>query len=111
MRLIDADAFLKELKKYLIGIHQTYLAEAVLRIVKQVISKQPTIEAKPVVHAHWENKIIGFFSCSHCDNSTRNNMSDHKEQTALFNDKFGMTAFAYCPHCGAQMDEERSENF
>lgn len=54
MRLIDAEAFVKELKKFLITIHQTYLAEAVLRIVKKVIDKQPTIEAKPVVHAHWE---------------------------------------------------------
>ena len=35
MRPIDADAFLKELKKFLVRIHQTYLAEAVLRIVKK----------------------------------------------------------------------------
>ena len=46
MRLIDAEAFVKELKKFLITIHQTYLAEAVLRIVQKVIDKQPTIIAR-----------------------------------------------------------------
>lgn len=47
MRPIDAEAFVKELKKFLITIHQTYLAEAVLRIVQKVIDKQPTIEVVP----------------------------------------------------------------
>lgn len=70
MRLIDAEAFVKELKKFLITIHQTYLAEAVLRIVQKVIDKQPTIETKPVVHAHWE--YIGesdgkkIYRCTNC---------------------------------------------
>ena len=67
MRLIDAEAFVKELKKFLITIHQTYLAEAVLRIVQKVIDKQPTIEAKPVVHAHWEcDSAIDPYYCPHC---------------------------------------------
>ena len=74
--------------------------------VLNAIDEMPTIEAKPVVHAHWENKIVGFFSCSHCDHSVHNNCNNRKEQEDLFNDKFGMTAFAYCSYCGAQMDEK-----
>ena len=102
MRPIDAEVFVKELKKFLITIHQTYLAEAVLRIVQKVIDKQPTIEAKPIVHAHWvtdfdfdpeEEQELYFYFCSNCKDS-------------LFGDK---EDFKYCPYCGAQMDEEVSE--
>ena len=133
MRLIDAEAFIENLKKFLPGIHQTYLAAAVMRIVKEVIDKQPTIEvvpkelyeqilwkrniameqleehgigfaskkkneveAKPVVHAHWENREfvnnswIGIV-CSNC------------EKHPLC-DGFGKKVFSdHCPHCGARM--------
>lgn len=41
-RLIDAEAFIESLRKFLLTIHQSYLAEAVMRIVKEVIDKQPT---------------------------------------------------------------------
>lgn len=51
----------------------------------------PTIEAKPVVHAHWKRKN-NEMKCSNCEfiyYSNRNN-------------------FSFCPHCGAQMDKSIS---
>lgn len=63
------------------------------------IDEMPTIEAKPVVHAHWisedEAEELGHlewsYGCSNC-----------KE---IFWDCTESFAFSYCPHCGAQMDE------
>ena len=93
MRLIYAEAFIENLERFLLGIHQTYLAAAVMRIVKEVINKQPTIEAKPVVHAHWKyykSASIEFFQCSRCSEPVVSN------------------EYNYCPHCGAQMDDEKN---
>lgn len=63
------------------------------------IAEAPTIEAKPVVHAHWEKptcingRAFSIYHCSACgevpcgiDNNTK-----------------------YCPNCGAQMDEKEGE--
>lgn len=97
MRLIDAEVFVKELKKFLITIHQTYLAEAVLRIVQKVIDKQPTVEAKLVVHAHWVNYNNMFpCQCSNC-NGFALSFDIGNYQKEIKSD--------FCPHCGAQMDE------
>lgn len=52
----------------------------------------PTIEAKPVVHAHW--KDIGLETkhrfCTKCGGCVTQRES---------------WVYKYCPHCGAQMDE------
>lgn len=96
MRLIDAEAFIKNLEKFLPGIHQTYLAAAVMRIVKEVIDKLPTIEAKPVVRAHWEN----------CDDPK----NVFCTKCGLVIEKEIVPLFSYCCVCGAQMDEVASDN-
>lgn len=107
MRLIDAEAFVKELKKFLITIHQTYLAAAVLRIVKKVINKQPTIEAKPVVHAHWFMTEYEYFDCSNCGVAIWNGCDSTAQAKQMLANKEVM--FKFCPYCGAQMDEEVSK--
>ena len=69
-----------------------------LGLLLQYIDNAPTIEAKPVVHAHWvtdfdfdpeEEQELYFYFCSKC-------------KKELFGDK---EDFKYCPYCGAQMDE------
>lgn len=70
---------------------------------KTMINEQPTIEAKPVVHAHWkewyppkEFILTGeerLYICSNCDAKYSN----------VENNRF-------CPWCGAQMDEVASDN-
>lgn len=62
---------------------------------KHLIDSIPAVEAKPIVHAHWEKptcingRAFSIYHCSACgevpcgiDNNTK-----------------------YCPNCGAQMDE------
>ena len=61
----------------------------------------PTIETKPVVHAHWLEQIIDGgqeLMCSNCG------------EYALMNDEFYSEFSKYCPYCGAQMDEKENDN-
>lgn len=57
-----------------------------------IIKSAPTEDVAPVVHAHWEHKLVPRLGypvpiCSHCGESRR--------ETSDF-----------CPDCGAKMDEE-----
>lgn len=95
MRLIDAEAFLKaEIDRCgsapFVGTctsDNEYLSER--------LKKAPTIEVKPIVHAHWEI-VVGsngkeYMVCTGC----------RKQQ-----DLTGV--FSYCPNCGAMMDEKEN---
>lgn len=63
---------------------------------KRLIDSIPTIEAKPVVYAHWEEVRKGLHVCSRC-----------KVKAPLESDEYDYmeSLSAYCPLCGAQMDE------
>ena len=71
-------------------------------ILLNFLDNAPTIEAKPVVHAHWKEhrefyEDEGFegyyYSCSNCGGT-------------LYGDVEG---FNFCHCCGAQMDEKESD--
>lgn len=89
MRLIDADALTEELKEWLKDkeLHRG-LGTAI-----EDISRMPTVEAKPIIHAKWVSKIPGsiFGECSHCNYGC------------------GSYSYEYCPHCGARMDGGKFE--
>lgn len=82
MRLIDAEELMYELDE------QVYMQVDDFSIIEKVVRASPTIEAKPVVHAHWEEIANGFMVCSHCKESVEENRK-----------------YSYFPICGAQMDE------
>lgn len=74
-----------------------YEADAITMKGVVIINQFPTVEAKPVVHAHWIEQIIDGgqeLMCSNCG------------EYALMNDEFYSEFSKYCPYCGAQMDEE-----
>ena len=94
MRLIDAEAFQKFIEK------QDESADYTIYHFEEWLEQQPTIEAKPVVHAHWEStiytvekapgeisKIVGY-RCGNCGR-----IIEEFEN--------------YCPSCGAEMYEKR----
>lgn len=86
MRLIDAEAAknaLYELKKKGISFIPT-------SFICDTIDNVPTIEAKPVVHAHWEETGMVLGKCSNCGGIC--------------------PKIEYCGRCGAQMDERNDEN-
>lgn len=71
--------------------------------IQVVIEKEPGEDVKPVVHAHWipecpnkRNKKAYRHTCSECGRTVYN-----ARQVSI--DEMG---YAFCPHCGAKMDEE-----
>ena len=92
MRLIDAEALENEIVKTM-----RYVPKDAVLDVACMVNRAPTIEAKPVVHAHWrewwppqEFILTGeekLYICSNCDAK----YSDVENQR-------------FCPWCGAQMD-------
>lgn len=98
MALIDLDFSLKVIEEYkLYQCKSKYTTESEclaarhgMDLAKMVLHNVPTVEAKPVVHAHWEyvgesdgKKIYRCTSCKTNICGTGN----------------------YCKECGAQMDE------
>ena len=97
MRLIDAHALIDEINDMWQN-HKVYLNnEPVVHFgaVIDLIGAASVIEAKPVVHAHWEWTGVleeKMFICSHCRECA------HYDGTTWWTDPF-------CWNCGAQMDE------
>lgn len=92
-RAIDADAFMKEIRKWLGN-------ETDFRSLQEVIAGMPTID--PVKHGKWNavlNRILvgrrvatqgTAWECSACNNSSKQYLPTMK----------------FCPNCGARMDGE-----
>ena len=75
MRLIDADRLLETLN------------QGAFSSIRKVISREPTIDAEPVVHGHWVKRYKSkYYHCSICG--------------GLVEDEWHN-----CPHCRAKMDE------
>lgn len=105
MRLIDE----KALKEYQMQIPPEWIkyhldiVKGMVEIFTRAIDNQPTIDAEPVVHGHWEetgrfekdgvNYIC--YRCSICGGLHR----ERRKQT-------GNPNSIGCPHCRAKMDEE-----
>lgn len=88
MRLIDAEALENEIVKTM-----RYVPKDAVLDVACMVNRAPTIEAKPVVHAHWEWTGVleeKMFICSHCRECA------HYDGTTWWTDPF-------CWNCGAQM--------
>lgn len=97
MRLIDADAFLKDILTA--GIGKTII-EYSESDIGYMIRKRPTIDAAPVKHGRWDDSGRYVFPggsiavrCSECGCS-------------LTASEYKLNKWNYCPVCGAKMDGE-----
>ena len=99
MRLIDAEAFFEEEFKRCGDFPLVGTCSKDNEYLGNRLSVAPTIEAKPVVHAHWISKndhgYEWIFVCSNCGYI----------DGYPFNDRSN-----YCPNCGAKMDEPIEES-
>ena len=71
-------------------------------IIKALEQKPCTVDAKPIVHAHWiegqtDNPNIHNILCSHCFEGYPSKGHANSQHTKK--------KFQWCPHCGARMDE------
>jgi DNA-directed RNA polymerase subunit RPC12/RpoP len=70
--------------------------------LEKFIKAAPTVEAKPVVHAHWIEQEYGgyetYYTCSNC-----------REDLFTIDGDPSDNLWSYCPYCGAQMDEVVSD--
>ena len=88
MRLIDADAFIEEYKRY--GTNS-------FDFVREIVKKMPTIE--PRKHGRWEYETrklsngYGWYDALVCTVCYRSAPSKYR----------------YCPNCGSPMDEVEEE--
>lgn len=101
-RLIDADALDDVLRKEYLSATDASMVltprgsiifNAVLDRVRCIAISQPTIDAEPVRHGRWIRQDDTFtnWQCSECGT------------------KYNSICWPYCSHCGAKMEEVRSE--
>ena len=99
MRLKDAEALEEKIENLITrfkALGRKQVAED-YNFVLTVLSTAPTIEAKPVVHAHWEKWGCQGTVCSNCHGRVLYECDGQEEKSK------------FCPHCGAQMDEKIDE--
>ena len=101
MRLIDADALIKQVK----AIHKAVDASGIntdfdtgfhsaTSQIMGLIAYIPTVEAVPVVHAEWKMRG-GKLYCTNCGKKAL----AEKDR----DDWYGCERSNFCPHCGADM--------
>lgn len=98
MRLIDADKLEKDLMDMAHNeLMPDYFRQMCMSMAERV-SKEPTIEAGPVIHAHWIPQYVSTrgntdkFECSNC------NALSHTAHMMK------ICPYKYCQNCGAKMD-------
>lgn len=97
MRLIDAETLADKFREEYIKTDCTYTQPficASLILLEKFIKAAPTVEAKPVVHAHWEIEYDD---------------DDNIKKCYCSNCGVGCEPMNYCGFCGAQMDEVVSD--
>ena len=99
MRLVDADAFKREL--YQMGCIDKF-GQVATSINRLNIALERS-KADPVVHGHWVEQ-------EHCDwVYSKEYRCSECGQYRLMTNPVGRE-WNYCPHCGAKMDEVKDDN-
>lgn len=95
MRLIDADALMKEFAEFVKESNNSDFADVpTWNDAVSLLGSAPTVEAEPVRHGRWiESDSPGdcCYRCSEC---------------GFMRDAYLLDIGNYCPKCGAKMDGE-----
>lgn len=75
--------------------------------IEGIVCGIPAADVRPVVHAYWKIREIGYghraATCSSCGMNSSENVQTFHEQGADFT-AYGPILTKFCPNCGAQMD-------
>ena len=108
MRAIDADGVSEILTRVIEEQKKSHHVDELIGLMeaRTEVNNAPTLDVKPVVHAHWipecpnkRNKKAYRHTCSECGRTVYD-----ARQVSI--DEMG---YAFCPHCGAKMDEEEGQ--
>lgn len=99
MRLIDADALMKDLEKWMKQVDPTHPQEdnAIPPMEDIIVSTLMTIEEQPTIErktGKWIRLTNDLAQCSECKDYIDNAISG---------------GYNYCPNCGARVDGEQDE--
>lgn len=95
-RYIDADAAIKRFEE-LQGNENTLLNSYNADWIVSFIEGQPTADVQEVRHGRWSN-FLCYNTCSRCGRYVHE-----------YDDDATIQDFAFCPYCGAKMDEDERE--
>lgn len=101
MRLIDADALMREINE---GATDGTIANYVRGVLAATLDHAPTVDAAPVRHGRWVPSGDDDFMCSACRERYFTPALRYSIYTGF--DGVKLDRMAYCPNCGATMDEE-----
>lgn len=107
MRPIDAEALKTKIQKIKAeALEHGFAPESVCGdILLNFLDNAPTIEAKPVAHAHWK-ECWDYY----CDNYSYCCSNCGKDALTKEGTMYDQVLTEFCPYCGAQMDEFASDN-
>ena len=104
MRLIDADAAIAYIDEC--RPHDGGLGDIFLEFVQKWLKKVPTVNARPIVSAHWVlDRDYEYLTCSNC----RRSIYTGCETTSVAKRNLENNGeINFCPNCGANMRKEKS---
>jgi ribosomal protein L33 len=101
-RMIDADKYRKEVLQSNAEHASNSREKSLLHRNVDILDYQPTVDAAPIVHAHWFITEHEFLNCSNCGKEYYTGSESTKEAKRRLKDG---EVYKFCPHCGARMDE------
>lgn len=99
-RLIDANALIKAIcSNCALFCDKTCDGKRISCYPISIVSEQPTVDAAPVVHAHWRRYSYDEAICTHCGYDRWTDFECSKEADEKWDE-----LPKYCEACGARMD-------
>ena len=112
MRLVDADKLSESVEKTFMWAEENghkKLANAITDVFIPAIVSQPTVEAQPIIHAHWVKMSDAdglYYCCGNCGEDLPRYYTERPTYDNPFPNMETIDKTPRCPYCGAIMDEK-----
>lgn len=99
-RYIDVDKLIRKINE-----HECYSYDPEVSRICGLINDALTLAVEPVKHGRWIKSKAGGVLCSECCS-----YAPYIEKGSFTTKRIEQEKSAYCPNCGAKMDEEEYKN-